>query len=72
MRIRLTNEFHETSAWVRKADTLSARTIHRVWRALCGMSDCRCSGDGGVRGGDWLIEQGPGGAGNLVPSRPLK
>jgi hypothetical protein len=46
--ITLRNEFHNTSARVRANETgetlLSASTVRRVRRALCGMTDCTCGG----------------------------
>lgn len=50
MKIKLTNDFHSTEAYVRKAE-LSKQTVYRVRRALCGISDCKCGGNLGERGG---------------------
>ena len=44
----LRNDFHQTAVPVRpRHGALSALTMRRVHRVLCGMIDCRC---GGVRG----------------------
>lgn len=55
--ITLTNSFHRTSAVIRlRPDgTISRRTVRRVWTELCGMTDCTCSGHGGVRGGTYSL-----------------
>jgi hypothetical protein len=55
--IKLVNTFHNTSTTVRAGDgdRISRRTERRVWRALCGIDGCTCSGAGGVRGGDYVV-----------------
>jgi hypothetical protein len=53
MKYTLTNEFHGTSATVQvdKSGVLSARTVKRVQRELCGIHGCACGMYGlGVRG----------------------
>jgi hypothetical protein len=60
--IELTNTFHNTTARVRAeldCYDISAATERRVWRKLCGMRDCTCSGYGGVRGGDYTLQERP-------------
>lgn len=46
MKITLTNNFHNTETLVHSTK-LSPATMRRVYRALCGISDCKC---GGIRG----------------------
>jgi len=59
--ITLRNSFHNTTARVRiYPDTqtlLTASTVRRLRRELCGMSDCRCGGALGQRGHQDGIEQ---------------
>ena len=54
--IELINEFHGTTARIRpRLDrTVSRRTERRVWRELCGMTDCGC---GSVRGGRYYLTE---------------
>lgn len=54
----LINDFHNTTATVRAAiySSISRRTERRVWNALCGIADCQCSSDGGVRGGEYALK----------------
>ena len=55
----LINNFHGTEAKVQAViyNTISERTERRVWKALCGMDDCKCSGAGGVRGGAYALSE---------------
>ena len=48
--LTLHNYFHNSSARVR-AGEISATTVRRVRRALCGSADCTCSGQLGTRAG---------------------
>jgi hypothetical protein len=61
MQITLSNDFHNTRATMRVADCRrhihnvltvypSASQLKRAKRSLCGMADCCCSGDAGIRG----------------------
>lgn len=56
MLITLTNDFHGTEAAVRgdnmvgRGKALSAVTVRRTWRALCGIEGCTCGGVLGQRG----------------------
>ncbi len=64
MKIELTNEFHETSAWVCPVPILGGRyhgyhrvsqaTARRLRRELCGNRECVCGDDFGARGGHRL------------------
>ena len=48
MRITLKNNFHDTQATVISRDgIISASSLKRASRKLCGMDDCTC---GGLRG----------------------
>lgn len=55
--LTLANTFHGTKARIRATPGahVSRRTERRVWRALCGMEGCTCSGAGGVRGGAYVL-----------------
>lgn len=60
--IELTNTFHGTTARVRaelNCYDISAATERRVWRQLCGIAYCTCGGIGGVRGGDYALQERP-------------
>jgi hypothetical protein len=52
--ITIANDFHNSTARVRVNATgetyLSAATVRRVRRTLCGISDCTCGGFLGQRG----------------------
>lgn len=51
MIITLTNDFHNTEITLNcKNGKLSAGQVKKAQKALCGMSDCCCSGDIGYRG----------------------
>jgi hypothetical protein len=64
--ITLSNNLHNTQARVR-AGEISRKTAARIRRALCGMSDCKCSGALGTRGPEDDINVIP--TGN--PDRPF-
>ena len=48
--VTIRNDFHNTSARVNPDRPLSAATVSRVRRELCGMADCSCGGQVGERG----------------------
>ena len=51
MKITLSNDFHNTEISLNvKNGQLSAGQVKRAQKVLCGLSDCRCSGDIGYRG----------------------
>lgn len=58
----LINDFHGTYTVVRPRsagggpDTISRAVERRVWRALCGMPECQCSGYAGVRDDRTTVE----------------
>lgn len=47
--ITLRNNFHGTE-YRTKGGYLSARTVKKIHKALCGVTGCMCSNDLGVRG----------------------
>lgn len=50
MKIKLTNSFHGTEAYVLTSDgRLSARQVKAVKKKLCPYPDCKCSGRLGTR-----------------------
>ncbi len=53
------NDFHNTEIHTSKrdGDTLSASTVRRWARALCGVSGCQCGGVGGVRMSDVYVDE---------------
>jgi len=55
--VTLSNDFHNSSVVVRVPHNgvLSPSTTKRVYRELCGISDCTC---GGIRGSQELIPDG--------------
>ena len=57
MKATLTNDFHNSQVTVRIPEdgVLSAATTKRVYRELCGSSDCEC---GGIRGKQELLPDG--------------
>lgn len=51
IKMTLKNTFHNTEARVvvnMNTMTVSARSLARASRDLCGMADCRCEGHGGA------------------------
>ncbi len=49
-RVKLTNDFHNTSCIViPKKGKLTRRQIRKAWKTLCGMKNCCCSNGIGVR-----------------------
>lgn len=57
-RVTLTNDFHHTEAVVipGPSDTLTSRQVKRAWAKLCGMSECKCGGNAGERGGAYVVD----------------
>jgi hypothetical protein len=55
--LTLINTFHGTETRVRAkaGDHISRRVERRIWRDLCGRTDCVCGGAGGVRGGNYVL-----------------
>jgi len=63
--ITLSNDFHNTEAKVRPVaitegrhkglHKISRSTALRLRRELCGMTDCKCGGDFGQRGGAVIV-----------------
>ncbi len=51
MHLQLINSFHGTATDIRPG-VISARRAKDIWKRLCGMMDCICSGALGVRGED--------------------
>lgn len=49
MLVTLKNDFHGTAATVLPGK-LSPAQVKRIWKELCGMQDCTCSGGLGTRG----------------------
>jgi hypothetical protein len=58
--VKLINDFHNSEVRVRLREdgSISARTLRRVRRELCGIEDCCC---GITRGGEYHIECWPDG-----------
>jgi hypothetical protein len=53
MKIKLTNSFHNTEAYVITKDgNLSSRQVKAARKKLCPYGNCQCSGPLGIRGGD--------------------
>ena len=52
MMITLKNDYHDTECKLRlKQDRiLSAYQIKKAWNTLCGIDDCTCGNDAGMRG----------------------
>lgn len=52
MKVVLSNDFHNTTVTLLVSEgwSLSPRQRKRAQKALCGMSDCLCSGSLGARG----------------------
>lgn len=50
-KTKLTNNFHNTEATiiVRKDGTISARTLRRAYKTLCGIEGCTCGNEIGER-----------------------
>ena len=69
-QVTLTNSFHGSEITLRaKLDArgvawLSAGQVRKARRALCGMSDCSCGGDGGCRPAQ--IETQPDGSARIL------
>ena len=58
----LKNDFHNTQATAfPRQGRLSKRQLRRLEKQLCGMSDCECSGPGGVRMPRVVLEEQPEG-----------
>ena len=53
MKIKLTNSFHGTEAYViTKYGNLSERQVKELRKKLCPYRDCQCSGSLGTRGSE--------------------
>jgi hypothetical protein len=51
--ITLTNDFHNTEVRLNPKDgKLSARQVKRAEKVLCGMDDCICGNEAGMRGAE--------------------
>jgi hypothetical protein len=55
----LTNEFHNTEITIRanEGEQVSKATRRKVQKALCGISDCQCSGYDGTRGSMYRLQE---------------
>lgn len=61
MSVTFTNEFHKTEITLKTKDVgndVSLATVRRVKKALCGISDCPCSGLDGTRNSEFVIVDG--------------